>query len=284
MRKPFVLAAKVYLVGAGPGDPELLTLRAARLLRAADIVLHDDLVAPEILAMCSVRAQVQSVGKRCGLKKVSQEAIHELMIEHARQGQMVVRLKGGDPLIFGRAGEEMEALREAGIEFEVVPGITAAFGAAARAGIPLTDRHVASRIVFLSNHQRAGKPLFNWKDAVTAETTAIIYMPGTDYEGLAARLSEDGVSEETPCLVVSNATTQNQKVHATTIEKLAEAPRHPAPVLLIVGAVAAQYKREGSRARIAGNFSTPPLPFEFVLDAGELRLWNELPETVSSLE
>ncbi len=285
MRKPFVITGKVYLVGAGPGDPELLTLRAARLLRTADVILHDDLVALEILDMCSVRAQVQSVGKRCGLKKISQEAIHEQMIAHARQGQMVVRLKGGDPLVFGRAGEEIAALRDAKIDYEVVPGITAAFGAAARAGISLTDRFQASRIVFLSNHQCAGKPLFDWKNAVNDETTALIYMPGSDYAGLASRLRADGLTGETPCLLVSNATTERQKVHATTIEKLAEAPRYPAPALLIVGAVVAQYSKEVQHMPVSWIFPVlPELKIEFPMEDAQGQALKPPAEIIYSAE
>lgn len=234
---------KVYLVGAGPGDPGLLTVEALRLLQTADVVFHDDLVSREILALIPAETYVESVGKRCGQAAVTQQQIHSLLINAAKEGWKVVRLKSGDPLIFGRAGEEIEALRSAGIAYAIVPGITAALGAAARAGIPLTDRRLASRIVFLSNHQCAGKPLFDWKGALSEDTTALIYMPGTDYEGLAARLCEDGLAPETPCLVISQATT-TQRAHPTTLANLADVPRYPAPVLVIVGAVAAQYAEE----------------------------------------
>jgi uroporphyrin-III C-methyltransferase len=236
---------KVYLVGAGPGDPGLLTVEALRLLQKVDAVFYDDLVSPEILALIPSRTYVESVGKRCGHASVTQQQIHSLLVDAANEGWNVVRLKGGDPLIYGRAGEEIEALRSAGIEYAIVPGITAALGAAARAGIPLTDRRLASRIVFLSNHQCAGKPLFDWKGALSNDTTALIYMPGTHYESLAARLRADGLAAETPCLVISQATTK-QKVHPTSLAKLADAPHYPAPVLLIVGAVAAQYAGESS--------------------------------------
>src|SRR2546422_3943738 len=147
-----VIKGKVHLVGAGPGDPDLLTVKALRLLRTADIVFHDDLVSPQILGLIPAGTHVESVGKRCGHTSVTQQQIHSLLINAAREGWEVVRLKSGDPLVFGRAGEEMEALRQAGIDFEVVPGITVAFGAAAQARIPLTDRRLASKIVFLSNH------------------------------------------------------------------------------------------------------------------------------------
>ena len=235
---------KVYLVGAGPGDPGLLTVEATRLLRAADVVFHDDLVSPEILRLIPGQVHVESVGKRCGQTGINQNQIHSLMINAAKEGWKVVRLKSGDPLVFGRAGEELEALRRAGIEYEIIPGITAAFAAAARAGIPLTDRRLASKLVFLSNHQSDGKSLFNWKGALSPDTTALIYMPGTDYDGLAERLCREGMNPETPCLVVSRATTPEQRVHAGRLSTLGEAPRYPAPVVLVVGAVAERFSRE----------------------------------------
>src|SRR5262245_1859795 len=197
----FVGKGKVYLVGAGPGDPGLLTVEASRLLQTADVVFHDDLVSPEILALIPEQVYVENVGKRCGHVRVCQQQIHSLMINAAREGWTVVRLKSGDPLIFGRAGEEIEALRDAGIECVIMPGITAAFGAAARAGIPLTDRRLASKLVFLSNHQCAGKSLLDEEGAVSGDTTALIYMPGSEYEELAARLCEWGFDLETPCLL-----------------------------------------------------------------------------------
>ena len=147
------MTGKVYLVGAGPGDPELLTVRAFKLLKSADVVLHDDLIRAEILALVPSSTQLHNVGKRFGHKRISQEEISALMIRNALLGLQVVRLKSGDPLIFGRAGEEIEALRRADIEFEVVPGITAALGAAASAQIPLTHRQVASAIVLVTGHQ-----------------------------------------------------------------------------------------------------------------------------------
>src|SRR6184192_1706377 len=143
---------KVYLVGAGPGDPELLTLKALKILKRADVVLHDDLVSMEILAFVPSTARIQNVGKRCGGKSTSQREINSLLIQYALLGLQVVRLKGGDPFIFGRGGEEMQALREGGIEVEVVPGITAALGAAAAIQIPLTYREISSSLVFLTGH------------------------------------------------------------------------------------------------------------------------------------
>ena len=150
------MKGKVYLVGAGPGDPELLTVKALRLLRTAQAVLHDDLVTPEILHLIPATAQVHNVGKRCGKKKILQEEINFLMIALADSGLRVVRLKSGDPLIFGRAGEEIEALRRANVPFEIVPGVTSAFGAAAAAQIPLTHRRASSALVFVTAHQAEG--------------------------------------------------------------------------------------------------------------------------------
>src|SRR5215475_15633251 len=153
----FSLPGKVYLTGAGPGSASLLTLRALEALRFADVVFHDDLVSEDVLSVIPPHVAIHSVGKRCGLKKVSQEQIHELVIAEARKGHSVVRLKGGDPLVFGRTHEEISALREANIPFEIIPGITAVTAAAAAAQIPLTERLVASKLVFLSNHCSSAK-------------------------------------------------------------------------------------------------------------------------------
>lgn len=234
---------KVYLVGAGPGDPGLLTMHATRVLQTADVVFHDDLVSREILDLIPEEVHVENVGKRCGHAGIAQHHIHSLLINAAKEGWRVVRLKSGDPLIFGRVGEEIEALRHADIEYEVVPGITAAFGAAARAGIPLTDRRLASKLLFLSNHQCTGKNSFDWKNALSNDTTVVVYMPGADFESLAARLCDEGLDPEAPCLVVSCATTPRQQTHFARLIDLAEAPKCEAPVVLIVGAVAGRFAR-----------------------------------------
>ena len=241
---------KVYLVGAGPGDPELLTLKALRLLRAADVVLHDELVAPEILALIPASAWVYNVGKRCGRKPVDQQEIHALLLAYARKGLSVVRLKGGDPLVFGRGGEEMEALREAGIDFEVVPGVTAALAAAAAARVPLTDRRLASKIIFLTGHRTAGKAPAAWSGEESAEATLVVYMPGENYDRLAAELGAAGWSGQTPCVIVSRAATPEEQVERTTLAELPYAARLPAPTLLIIGAVAAA---AGSAENSAGD-------------------------------
>src|SRR5262245_7244648 len=262
MTKTVVATGKVYLVGAGPGDPGLLTVEAARLLQIADVVFHDDLVSPAILALIPDQVHVENVGKRCGHARVGQQQIHSLMINAAREGWTVVRLKAGDPLVFGRAGEEIEALRDAGIECVIVPGITAAFGAAARVGIPLTDRRLASKLVFLSNHQCAGKSPVAWEGTISQDTTALIYMPGFEYEELATRLCEQGFDPETPCLLVSQATTAQQQVHLACVASLAGAPRFAAPVVVIVGAVAASYLARQTGFTRASEDSRPGLNLE----------------------
>jgi len=233
------VSGKVYLVGAGPGDPELLTLKAAKLLAAAQVVLYDSLVSREILQMISREALLVDVGKRAGKKLLTQDEINSLLVDYAKQGKVVVRLKGGDPLLFGRAGEEMEALRRAGIDFEIVPGITAAVGAAAAAKISLTDRRVASQVLFTTFSRGEQGNWLNWA-AITPETTIAIYMPGTHYGEVAARLIENGIAAETPCVIVSQATRSEQQVRWTNLAALSDGDQLPAPSLLLVGRVAVQ--------------------------------------------
>ncbi|HXP82448.1 MAG TPA: uroporphyrinogen-III C-methyltransferase, partial [Verrucomicrobiae bacterium] len=210
---------KVYLVGAGPGDPELLTRKAWRILQSANVVLHDDLVPQELLRVLPPTAQVVNVGKRCGAKGISQTEINALMVQLAREGKIVARLKSGDPLLFGRAGEEMQALRQARIEFEVIPGVTAALGAAAAAQISLTDRRYSSRVVFVTAHRESGTGLTNERN-VAADTTYVIYMPGNRYAALAAELQAAGIGAEIPCVVISRATTEEETITRTTVAQL----------------------------------------------------------------
>jgi uroporphyrin-III C-methyltransferase len=231
------MKGKVYLVGAGPGDPELLTVKALRLLQTAEAVLYDDLVSPEILDLIPSTAQLHNVGKRCGKKKIQQQEINFLMVALAESGLQVVRLKSGDPLIFGRAGEEMESLRKAGIPFEVVPGVTSALGAAATAQIPLTHRYASSSVVLLTAQQASGSEAANWKKLASSGSTLVIYMPGQKYAELAAKLRAAGLAGQTPCAIVSRATTPRQRTHSTTIAELRNAPRLESPTLLVVGDV-----------------------------------------------
>ena len=231
------MKGKVYLVGAGPGDRDLLTVKAQRLLRNARAVLHDDLISPAILDLVPSNALVYNVGKRCGHKKVQQEEIHFLMIGLAETGIDVIRLKSGDPLIFGRAGEEMEALRSAAVEYEVVPGVTSALGAASAAGIPLTHRDASSAVIFLAAQKAPGKEADDWSRLVSSGATTVLYMPGNEYEQISARLQSAGLAATTPCAIVSRATTPEEKVHRSTLAELGDAPALPSPTLLIVGKV-----------------------------------------------
>jgi uroporphyrin-III C-methyltransferase len=249
------MTGKVYLVGAGPGDPELLTLKAWRLLRTADAVLHDDLVSQEILRVIPAVARIYNVGKRCGQKGTRQEEINFLMINLAASGLQVVRLKGGDPLIFGRAGEEIEALQRTGIAYEIVPGITSATGAAAAFGIPLTHRRKSAALVLIAGH-RAENSELDWNRLAASGATLVIYMPGDDYSGIAARLKAASLRQETPCAIISRATTPAQHIHRTTISDLAKAPHLAAPTLLMVGdVVGAADDRELEESADFSNFT-----------------------------
>jgi uroporphyrin-III C-methyltransferase len=229
----YTVAQTVYLVGAGPGDPDLLTVKAVRLIRSADVILHDDLVPHAILDYASPSAEIVNVGKRCGTKTITQEEINALMIEHARGNRSVVRLKSGDPLIFGRAAEEMNALAEAGIAFQVVPGITAAFAAAAAIGCSLTDRRSASNVIFSTGHHSQSHndaPLPELEDA-----TRVVYMPGRDLSLLAQEWLQQGLPPELPCAIVSRAAQPGQQVRCTTLAALGDAAHTLAPSLLIAG-------------------------------------------------
>ena len=226
---------KVFLVGAGPGDPELLTVRALRLLQKADFVLHDALVSAEILELVSRRARVIDIGKRSGTKLLTQGEINSLLIRYAAEAETVVRLKGGDPSIFGRAGEEIEALAEAGIPFEIVPGITSALASAAAAGISLTDRRFASSAVFTTAHRHSEAGAVAWKQLVASGATLAIYMPASDPGELCASLYEAGLQPGTPCTVVSRAGRVDQRVLSTELSRLERNCNLPAPALLIVG-------------------------------------------------
>ncbi len=223
---------KVWLVGAGPGDPELLTLKALRLMEGADVVLHDDLV-PEAILGLAAGAEVVNVGKRCGAKNITQDQINALMVEEARAGRRVVRLKSGDPLVFGRAAEEMTALREADVEFEVVPGITSALAAAAAIPASLTDRHSASNIIFSTGHHAQSH-----NDAAlpaVEDATRVVYMPGRDLTLLAEEWRLEGLPGELPCVLISRAGQRDQEVFATRLDALGVAPRMQAPSLLLAG-------------------------------------------------
>jgi uroporphyrin-III C-methyltransferase len=197
------------------------------VLREADVVLHDDLISHEILALIPPTTLKISVGKRCGAARVSQEETNVMLVSYAESGRTVVRLKSGDPMLFGRAGEEIDALRRAGVEFEIVPGISTAFAAAAALETSLTDRRKASRVVFSTGHRaQPGAP---------EGTTQVIYMPGPDYSAIAGRLLQDGFASETPCAVVSAVSRDTQTTIHTTLSSLPHMGPLPAPSILLVG-------------------------------------------------
>jgi uroporphyrin-III C-methyltransferase/precorrin-2 dehydrogenase/sirohydrochlorin ferrochelatase len=228
----------VYLVGAGPGDPELLTLKALRLLGIADIVLHDDLVSAEVLELVSPNARVLNVGKRHGEQHISQDDINTMLVAHARAGRTVVRLKGGDVSIFGRANEELDALRAAGVVCEIVPGVTAMSGAAAAAGVSLTDRRTTSAVVLVTAQTCKGNARPDWRAIARLGATMAVYMPGHRYDVIANELLAAGLDERTPCHIVSRATLPGQTDVETTVGGLASQERLPAPAVLIIGEVA----------------------------------------------
>lgn len=247
---------KVYLVGAGPGDPELLTVKALRTLARADVVLYDALVSEDVLALVSSSARLVDVGKRCGQKHITQGEINELLVRFALAGEVVVRLKSGDPLIFGRAGEELEVLRRAGIEVEVVPGVTAALAAAATAQIALTDRRTAEHLLIVSAHREQGKPEPDWHRHVTNRTTVVIYMPG-EYTRIGDCLRRAGLQGTTACMIISKASTPEEQLHRTTLDELGRAPIFPGPSILIVGETVAA----SSVGELQG-FLTSRVPFQ----------------------
>ncbi|HEY0211208.1 siroheme synthase CysG [Acerihabitans sp.] len=231
-------AGEVALVGAGPGDAGLLTLRALQLMQQADVVLYDYLVSPEVLELVRRDAQRICVGKRAGDFCMPQEEINRRLIEHARQGKRVVRLKGGDPFIFGRGGEELQAVAAAGIAFQVVPGITAAAGATAYAGIPLTHRDHAQSVTFITGHARRGGGDLDWPALAAGRQTLAIYMGLMKAEDISRRLIMHGRSPMTPVAVISRGTLASQQVLTGTLDQLdVLAKRASTPALLVIGEV-----------------------------------------------
>jgi uroporphyrin-III C-methyltransferase len=233
-----VVSGKVFLMGAGPGNPDLLTCKAARLLESAHVVLHDSLVSAEILDLIHPTAQRIDVGKRAGHRLLTQQELNSLIVDAATKHEIVVRLKGGDPLLFGRAAEEIEALRAHNIPFEIVPGISSAFAAAAAAQISLTDRRLASRVLFTTFSRSEDARSFSGVP-IAPDTTVVVYMPGPDYSEVSHWLIDSGLVAETPVLAISKASQPTQSSYSTTIAALATQSPLPAPALLIVGRVAA---------------------------------------------
>ncbi|WP_112354228.1 uroporphyrinogen-III C-methyltransferase [Shewanella benthica] len=231
---------KVWLVGAGPGDVELLTLKAYRILQSADVVLYDALISEDIMALVPKDAEKIAVGKRAGKHSAAQDEINQLLVTKAFTKQNVVRLKGGDPFIFGRGGEELQSLVESGLEFEVVPGITAASGTSAYAGIPLTHRDYAQGVTFITGHCQLESRPMDWNSYANPNNTLVIYMGILNAGLIKAGLLEAGRNIDTPVAIVSKATTQDQRCFIGTLgelERLASNPELEMPALMIIGEV-----------------------------------------------
>ena len=233
---------RVILVGAGPGDPGLLTLRALRALNEADVVLHDRLVSAEVLALVRRDAELLDVGKVSGGASVSQDLINRMLVTQARAGRNVVRLKGGDPFIFGRGGEELEHLRAAGVAYECVPGVTAALACAASAGIPLTHREHARAVRFIAAHQREQMRSADWESLAQSRDTLVVYMVVAALKEFCDQLTQRGRARATPAAIIENGSHREQRVLLGDLASIAElAATHAvqSPALLIVGEVAA---------------------------------------------
>ncbi len=231
---------EVYLIGGGPGDPELLTFKALRLMQQADVVLYDALVSPAVLDLCRRDADLIFVGKKRDNHAVPQEGINELLVKHAKTGKRVVRLKGGDPFIFGRGGEELETLKSNNIPFQVVPGITAASACSTYAGIPLTHRNYAQSVKFVTGQLKNRTTDLNFEELVHPSQTVVFYMGLHTLPKLSQKLIEHGKPANTPAAIVSRGTSADQKVLTGTLEslpKLQEQAQLPAPALIIVGEV-----------------------------------------------
>jgi len=228
----------VWLIGAGPGDPELLTLKAARVLGEADVVLVDDLVHRGVLAHARPRARVIEVGKRGGCKSTPQAFIEKLMVRLARRGAIVARLKGGDPFVFGRGGEELVALRAAGVAAEVVSGVTAGIAVPAALGIPVTHRGLARGAIFVTGHAAADDEP-DWEQLARCGLTLVIYMGVARLASIAGRLQAGGLPGDTPAAVIQNGTLSNERSSVTTLEKLPVAARDfGSPAIVVIGEVA----------------------------------------------
>ncbi len=233
-------AGQVYLIGAGPGDPELLTLKAYRLMQAAEIVLYDRLVSAEVMAMLPATAELIYVGKRRADHSVPQESINQLMVKYAKQGKQVIRLKGGDPFIFGRGGEEIETLVDEGIPFEVVPGITAASGCSAYAGIPLTHRDYAQSVQFVTGQLKDGSIDLDWPELIADGKTLVFYMGLTSLPVICEQLIANGMTADMPVALVEKGTTQDQCVYRATLKAMPDylaGHKVTSPSLFIVGNV-----------------------------------------------
>ena len=241
-RQDSICTGTVYLVGAGSGDPELLTLKALRVMQRADVVLYDSLVSEDILDMCAITAEKIFVGKRRANHALPQESINELLVKHALAGKTVVRLKGGDPFIFGRGGEELQEVVRHGIYFESIPGVTAASAAASRAGIPLTHRDHAQSVKFVTAYKKSGAPNNNYNEHLDSTETVVFYMGLHQLDELTKGLMAAGRDSATPFSVISHASLPTQQVLIGTLKDIADQQKFanlPTPALLIMGDVVA---------------------------------------------
>ncbi len=236
---------RVYLVGAGPGDPELITVKGLRCLRAADVVIYDRLISPALLDEAPPEAERVFVGKASGCHTLPQPEINALLIAHARRGRTVVRLKGGDPFLFGRGGEEAEVLAEAGIPYEIVPGVTSAIAVPAYAGIPVTQRNHAAQVTIVTGHESAADQpgaAVNWEALAKLEGTLVILMGLANLARIACRLITSGMARQTPAAVIEQGTLPAQRVVTGTLEDIATrtaAAGIRSPAIIVIGAVAA---------------------------------------------
>lgn len=248
------LQGEVALIGAGPGDPGLLTLRALQLIQQADVILYDYLVSDQIMELCRRDAELICVGKRAGYHSVPQDETNTLLVKYALAGKRVVRLKGGDPFMFGRGGEELQVLQQAGVSFQVVPGITAAAGATAYAGIPLTHRDHAQTVMFVTGHLKKEDDTFRWATLARGEQTLVIYMGLMKSAHIQEKLLQHGRCSRTPVAIIENGTRLNQKIHRGQLHELAAlAEQAGSPALIVVGEVvqlADQLHWFGQQARV----------------------------------
>ena len=221
----------VYLVGAGPGSIEMLTLRAHALISSASCLLHDDLISEAVLSLAASGALVRNVGKRCGVKTITQDEINAWMIQYAREGHSVVRLKSGDPLLFGRAAEELDALTQAAVPFEIVPGVSAGFAGAALAELPLTGRITSSRVLFATRHRAAGDT--SGLSGIRPDVSLVLYMPGSDYPAIARELCANAWPASTLCVLISSLGQAAQRIESCTLRELPQVEPLPSPVVML---------------------------------------------------
>lgn len=243
------MTGKVFLIGAGPGDPELLTLKAERLIKTATCIVYDRLVSDEIIAMANPDAKMVFVGKMPQCHPVTQDRINEILVQEAMEGHQVARLKGGDPLIFGRGSEEAAVLQGQDIEVEYVPGITAAQGASSISGVPLTHRGLATGVQYVTGHRQADRPLdLDWKRLANPDTTLVVYMGVANIGQIAVGLMTEGLPGATPVMAISRATTADENRMVSTLAQIAQDAREAGlkpPTLFIIGKVVSLYEAQG---------------------------------------